>query len=327
MYQDLSNQTTMAQSLTIVYIAVEVVIGVLAIFGNTLVIWAVKVNPSLQDTTFYFIVSLAVTDLAVGVCVIPLAILLELKIHLYFHTCLFLCCTIIIFTNASTASLLAIAMDRYVRIKLPNRHRKVFTKKRIHLSISFCWTMSTIGALVPMFGWNNRPNLREEERNVLICNFPNVMSMDYLVYFCFFVWVLFPLFTMMALYVEIFYIVRQQMRKRVSNLHVNKSTYSRELKITISLVFVMGLFALCWLPISILNCISYFYPNIVRTNAFQPALYLCIVLSHLSSVINPIIYSLKIKKFKSTFIHIIKRHIPCSNVITEVSSTENTVEK
>lgn len=118
----MSNETAMAQSFTIAYIAVELVIGVLAIIGNTLVIWAVRVNPSLQDTTFYFVVSLAVTDLGVGVFVTPLAIILELKIQLYFHTCLFLCCMIIIFTNASTSSLLAIAFDRYVRVKFPNRY-------------------------------------------------------------------------------------------------------------------------------------------------------------------------------------------------------------
>ncbi|XP_056414237.1 adenosine receptor A3-like [Hyla sarda] len=323
------SNTTMTQSFTAVYLAVEVVIGVLSIIGNTLVIWAVKVNPSLQDTTFYFIVSLAVTDLAVGVLVTPLAIILELKIQLYFHACLFLCCMIIIFTNASTASLLAIAIDRYVRVKFPNSYRMKMTKKRIRLCICFYWILSAFGALVPMFGWNNRIHLGEEERNVLICNFPHVMSMDYLAYFCFFGWVLFPLFTMMALYVEIFHTLRKHMRQCVSNLHLNKSNYSKDYKITISLVIVMSMYALCWLPISILNCITYFYPNVVQTKGFVPALYLSILLSHLNSVINPIIYSLKIKKFKYTFINIIKRHtcILCRDDITDASSIENTLEK
>ncbi|KAM4044353.1 adenosine receptor A3-like [Anomaloglossus baeobatrachus] len=323
----MSNQTSMAESFTTVYCAVEAVIGVLAIIGNTLVIWAVRVNPSLQDTTFYFVVSLAVTDLAVGVFVTPLAIITELKIQLHFHSCLFLCCVIITFTNASTASLLAIAIDRYVRVKLPSSYRMVITKKRIRLSICFCWALSAFGALVPMFGWNNRANLGEEERNVLTCNFTSVMSMSYLVYFWVFCWVLIPLFAMMVLYVEIFLIVRKHMRQCVSNLNVNKSTYGKEHKITISLVFVMGMFALCWLPLAILNCISYFYPDVVQTNAFQPAVYLSIVLSHFNSAINPVIYSLKINKFKYTFINIIKNHILCKEEVIESSSTENTLEK
>ncbi|KAM3933135.1 adenosine receptor A3-like [Leptodactylus fuscus] len=323
----MSNQTAMAQSFTITYIAMEAVIGVLAIFGNTLVVWAVKVNPSLQDTTFYFIVSLAATDLAVGVFVTPLAIILELEIQLYFQACLFLCCTIVIFTNASTLTLLAIAVDRYVRVKLPNSYRMVITKRRIYLCIFFCWTLSAIEAMVPMFGWNNRTNRGEDGRNVLICNFPNVMSMEYLVYFWVFGSVLFPLFTMMVLYVEIFYIVKTHLRQCVSNLHISKANYGKEHKITISLVFVMVAFVLCWLPLSIMNCLTYFYPNVVQSDAFQPALYLSIVLSHFNSVINPIIYSLRIKKFKFTFINIIKRHVMCRDEITEASSTENTLEK
>lgn len=198
----------------------------------------------------------------------------------------------------------------------------MITKKRIYLCICICWTVSAIGALIPMFGWNNGTNLGGD----LKCNFPSVMSMDYVVYFCFFGWVLFPLFTMIVLYVEIFYLIRKHII-HVSSLHLHKSNYVKEHKITTLLVIVMGLFSLCWLPLSILNCISYFYPNVVQTNEFQPALYLSIVLSHLNSVINPIIYSLKIKKFKYTFIKIIKGHAMCKEKITEASSTENTTEK
>lgn len=117
----MTNQTSVADSLIIVYMAAEAVIGIFAIIGNALVIWAVKKNPALQDTTFYFIVSLAVADLAVGALVMPLAIILTLEIQMCFHACLFICCVIIIITNASILSLLAIALDRYMRIKVPNR--------------------------------------------------------------------------------------------------------------------------------------------------------------------------------------------------------------
>ncbi|XP_075054264.1 adenosine receptor A3-like [Mixophyes fleayi] len=322
----MSNQTSVTDSFTNMYIAVEAIIGVLAIIGNTLVICAVKLNPALQDTTFYLIVSLAVADLAVGVFVMPLAIILNLEIQLYFHTCLFNCCVIIIFTNASILSLLSIAADRYVRIKLPNRYRMLVTKKRIYLSIFLSWTLSAIGALVPMFGWNNRSSLGEEERSVLKCNFPGVMSLDYLVYFCFFIWVLVPLFTMVALYVEVFLIIRKHLKQNISVFQVKRSIYGKEYKTTISLALVMGLFVLCWLPISILNCINYFYPEVVQSDAFQPVLLLSIVLSHLNSVMNPIVYSLKIRKFKYTFLNIIHKYIICRDETVEVSSTENTFE-
>ncbi|CAI9586503.1 unnamed protein product [Staurois parvus] len=173
--------------------AAEAVIGIFAIMGNVLVIWAVKMNPALQDTTFYFIVSLAVADLAVGALAIPLAIILTLEIQMYFHACLFICCVIIIMTNASILSLLAIALDRYMRIKVPNRYRSVVTKKRTCVCIFLSWTLSAAGALVPMFGWNNRSRVKEEENSTFKCMFSSVMRFDFLVYFYFFWLGYFPL--------------------------------------------------------------------------------------------------------------------------------------
>ncbi|XP_018415253.1 PREDICTED: adenosine receptor A3-like [Nanorana parkeri] len=293
----MSNQTPVTDSL-ILYMVVEAVIGIFAIMGNTLVIWAVKRNPALQYTTFYFIVSLAVADLAVGALVMPLAIILTLEIQMYFHACLFICCVIIMMTNASILSLLAIALDRYMRIKVPNRYRNVVTKKRTSICIFVSWILSAAGALVPMFGWNNRSRLFDEENSNFTCTFPSVMRYDFLVFFCFFGWVLIPLFAMTVLYIKIFQLIRKHMKKNISGFQEKTFSYVKEHKTTSFLFLIMGLFAICWLPISILNCVTYFYPPVVQSGAFQPILFLSILLSHLNSVMNPIIYTLKIKKFK-----------------------------
>ncbi|XP_019812399.2 adenosine receptor A3 isoform X6 [Bos indicus] len=108
---------------SVTYISVEILIGLCAIVGNVLVIWVVKLNPSLQTTTFYFIVSLALADIAVGVLVMPLAIVISLGVTIHFYSCLLMTCLLMIFTHASIMSLLAIAVDRYLRVKLTVRSR------------------------------------------------------------------------------------------------------------------------------------------------------------------------------------------------------------
>ncbi|XP_023557515.1 adenosine receptor A3 isoform X2 [Octodon degus] len=105
------------------YFTMEAFIGLFAVVGNVLVIWVIKLNPSLRTTTFYFIVSLALADIAVGVLVIPLAIVISLSIPMHFYSCLFMCCMLLVFTHASIMSLLAIAVDRYLRVKLTVRNR------------------------------------------------------------------------------------------------------------------------------------------------------------------------------------------------------------
>lgn len=103
------------------YITIEVLIALISIPGNILVIWAVKVNQALRDATFYFIVSLAVADVAVGALVIPLAIIINIGPQIQFYSCLMVACPVLILTESSILALLAIAVDRYLRVKIPMR--------------------------------------------------------------------------------------------------------------------------------------------------------------------------------------------------------------
>lgn len=103
------------------YMGMEVVIAVSSVIGNVMVIWAVKINRSLRDTTFWFIVSLAVADIAVGALVIPLAITISMGLQTHFYSCLLVACTMLVLTQSSILALLAIAIDRYLRVKIPTR--------------------------------------------------------------------------------------------------------------------------------------------------------------------------------------------------------------
>lgn len=104
------------------YIGMEVLIAVASVIGNVMVVWAVKINKSLRDTTFCFIVSLALADIAVGALVIPLAITISIGLQTHFYSCLLVACTVLVLTQSSILALLAIAIDRYLRIKIPTRY-------------------------------------------------------------------------------------------------------------------------------------------------------------------------------------------------------------
>jgi len=103
------------------YIVIEVLIAVLSVCGNVLVCWAVATNSTLKTATHYFVVSLAVADILVGCLAIPFAVIVSVGIDLDFHGCLFLACFVLVLTQSSIFSLLAIAVDRYLAIKIPLR--------------------------------------------------------------------------------------------------------------------------------------------------------------------------------------------------------------
>ncbi|NXV42592.1 AA3R protein, partial [Uria aalge] len=287
-----------------IYIGTECLIALFATLGNILVIWVVKLNLTFQNTTLYFIVSLALADIAVGILVMPLAIVVSLGISIHFYTCLFMCCLMVVFTNASILSLLAIAIDRYLRVKVPTRYKIITRERRVWWALGLCWSLSLLVGLVPMFGWNRT----ESSFGFLNCQFTSVMRMDYMVYFGFFIWTLVPLLTMCALYAEIFYIIRTKLSQGTTNVRGAGSFYGQEFKTARSLALVLFLFAISWLPLCIINVISYFYPE---WQIPKSLMYLGILLSHANSAMNPIVYACKIKKFKTTYLLILRTYILC----------------
>lgn len=113
---------SMAQTGELVYTVLEVLIAVACCLGNLLVIWAVWTCGAMRrQPTFCFIVSLAVADFLVGAVAVPVAVLVDGQVITSFNGCLFLSCMLIVLTQASVHSLLAIALDRFLRVYIPLR--------------------------------------------------------------------------------------------------------------------------------------------------------------------------------------------------------------
>ncbi|XP_018610539.1 adenosine receptor A2b isoform X2 [Scleropages formosus] len=268
------------------YIAVELVIALLSISGNVLVCWAVAINTTLKNATNYFLVSLAVADIL-----------------------------------SSIFSLLAIAIDRYLAVKIPLRYNELVTGKRAREIIAILWILSFIIGLVPFLGWNKKHTVcrnmsspantsSTSQSCYLTCYFETVVDMRYMVYFNFFGCVLLPLLIMLAIYAKIFNVARKQLRQielKCINGENSHSLLQREFRAAKSLSIIVGLFAFCWLPVHILNCLTLFYP-VQKSNYIM---YLAIILSHANSAVNPIIYAYRIRDFRNTFRKIISSHFLC----------------
>ncbi|CAH2220129.1 adenosine receptor A2b [Pelobates cultripes] len=298
------------------YIAVEVIIAVLSIVGNVLVCWAVAINSTLKNATNYFLVSLAVADIAVGLLAIPFAITISIGFKTDFHSCLFFACFVLVLTQSSIFSLLAVAIDRYLAIKIPLRYKSLVTGKRARAVITIFWILSFGIGLTPLMGWNRLEDTcpAANSNNCTVpCLFESVVTMSYMVYFNFFGCVLLPLLIMLGIYVKIFMVARMQLRQielKCVNSENSRTTLQKEVNAAKSLSIIVGLFAFCWLPIHILNCITLFEPNFNKTKP-EWVMYMAIILSHANSVVNPIIYAYKIRDFRYTFRKIISKYLVC----------------
>lgn len=192
------------------------------------------------------------------------------------------------------------------------RYNSLVTGQRARGIIAVCWLLSIVIGLTPMMGWH-KPDKGVSDPclpGFMKCLFESVVDMSYMVYFNFFGCVLVPLLLMLGIYLCIFMAARHQlklMELKVVHGEKSRSTLQKEVQVAKSLAIIVGLFAVCWLPLHIINCFTLFCPKCERANLW--VMNVAIILSHGNSVVNPFIYAYRIREFRQTFHKIIHRYI------------------
>lgn len=202
-----STNETGPAPLSLPYVISEVLVAVVAVIGNALTITVFVLERKLRRRTNYYIVSLALADLLVGVFGIPFAILTSVGLPRPLWACLFMLSTLLVLCTVSIFCLLAVSVDRYWAILHPLRYSRVMTARIARRIILVCWVAGTLVGLLPVMGWYNTTNEYEE-----VCFFVEVMSYNYLV-FIYFATIVIPGLLMVVFYTHIYTVVLKQLRQ------------------------------------------------------------------------------------------------------------------
>ena len=129
---------------------------VLAIFGNAFVMYLIITRARLRVTTNWFVLSLALADLCVGLTYFPLLLissyLQEFPID---HTGLWFKLSHT-FLYSSSTNLCALTSDRFLAITMPLKHTVLMTKKRLLISLASAWITPLILFTLPsIFTYSN----------------------------------------------------------------------------------------------------------------------------------------------------------------------------
>lgn len=196
------------EAITTISVLSTVVLG--TIFGNVLVILGVFTHKPLRIVQNFFIVSLAVADLAVAILVMPLNVAYSTLGRWLWgkHLCKIWLTSDIMSCTSSILNLCAIALDRYWAITDPINYASKRTLKRVILQIAGVWIMSLIISSPPLLGWNDWPDEFTAETPCQLTSEPG-----YVVYSSFGSFFI-PLVIMTMVYIKIYIAAKQRFRRR-----------------------------------------------------------------------------------------------------------------
>ena len=279
------------------------IVNIMAISGNISVCYAVYRNQRLRSIINMFIVALAVSDLLISVCCMPLSVAILVQSRWIFGTtvCQLQGFVVFTFSLASLNTMGVIPVSRYFCVVKPTKYIVFFKKQRIVLYTAAVWCMALIGSVPPLIFQTGGYTFQPAKA---MCMYPFQTNIAYTVFIeCVFVAAPFTLITFC--YAKVFYTVSRSNRVFTQENNPEQLRANvEEAKVTKTLDLVMASFSLCWLPISIVD-----YIDAARGEPTLPRqVYLTYgFLVYLSSTINPFIYGATNRGFRREYKTILKK--------------------
>ena len=265
-----------------------------AILGNGLVCVACITSRELRSFTTTFIVSLAVSDILVGLVSMPVWISVQTtgepsRLNSPAVYTMWLCADIF-FGTASIMNLMFVSLDRLLAVTRPLQYQSIMNRRRITVAILFIWSYSIIIALVMLSKWPGYS-----------------LFVSITAFFG-------PLFIMIVAYCIIFKVAMTQARIiRVQveqyafsngDFHGNRDrsaeTFRQDMKAARTLSIIVGTFTLCWCPFFVILLLFVYCPP--QTCIFYPKVGSLVKWLHYgNSAMNPVLYACLNKRFRSAF--------------------------
>ncbi|XP_017003799.2 RYamide receptor [Drosophila takahashii] len=285
-------------------------ISIVAVIGNTLVIWVVATTRQMRTVTNMYIANLAFADVIIGLFCIPFqfqAALLQ-SWNLPWFMCSFCPFVQALSVNVSVFTLTAIAIDRHRAIINPLRARP--TKFISKFIIGGIWMLALLFAVPFAIAFRvekltERFRENNETYNVTrpFCTNKN-LSDDQLQSFRYslvFVQYLVPFCVISFVYIQM--AVRLWGTRAPGNAQDSRdiTLLKNKKKVIKMLIIVVVIFGLCWLPLQLYNILYVTIPEINDYHFISIVWFCCDWLAMSNSCYNPFIYGIYNEKFKREF--------------------------
>uniref|UniRef100_A0A3B3TI13 Pyroglutamylated RF-amide peptide receptor n=2 Tax=Poecilia TaxID=8080 RepID=A0A3B3TI13_9TELE len=299
------------------FVIMYVVIFVLALAGNSLVIYIVLKKRAIQTATDIFICSLAVSDLLITFFCIPFTLLQNISSEWFGGV---LVCKTVPFvqTTAIVTGILTmtcIAIERYQGIVFPLKMRRQYSSKRAYKMLGLVWMASVIVGSPMLFVQQLEVSVKYDflYDHYHVCCQESWSSLTYRQAYTTFIMValfLLPLAAMLFLYTRI--AIELWIRKRVGDASVLNTMNHREIAVKMMVTIVL-LFTICWAPFHTVHMLFEYNDLEKKYDGVTLNMIIAIVqaIGFFNSFNNPIVYAFMNENFKkscvSTLSHCLRK--------------------
>ena len=255
--------------------------SVIGTLGNSLVLLAVYNLKNHRKIPDLFITSLASSDISVCALFLPLMIFSLSDGAPYRPTDQY----VILYSAksflghasmvASATNMFAVTVDRVIAIRFPFKYVNVMTTRNTLAAIVVVWLVAlTFGALYA--------------RNFISTSYVRTHNLS-------------MLFTTLIMYIYIFFAAKRQ-ENRVQNIPVGP-TVAAEKKVAKTIFIIVGTYILCWAPLFLFPA---FVHPLRNPLLFRKGFLGIQILLAINSAVNPYIYCLRSKKYRTAFCKILR---------------------
>ncbi|XP_052070574.1 allatostatin-A receptor-like [Mytilus californianus] len=285
-----------------VHLAVSIIFGIVVLvgfLGNLLVIIVVWSNTQMQNTTNILIVSLAFADLSFIIFCVPFTATKYVMSTWPFGTlwCKISSYLMYVCAFASVYTLVLMSLDRYLAVVHPITSMKIRNRRNANFLVVLTWIV-ILGSNLPAAFEFHVLEYKFYESNRSTCILEQNFSVARRFHGCFFAFgYVLPLTLICVLYgfmlKRLLYGVVPGGSQRAESIRSKK-------RVTKMIIIVVGIFALCWLPIQIMFLVQYF--GHFEANPITFGIQMTAnCLAYMNSCVNPILYAFLSENFRRSF--------------------------
>ena len=267
-----------------------------SIILNTVTIYAIYKTSAIAKTLKTLLLSLAISDVAVGLFSQPLYTFSLINwLRLRNSGCITKEVATIsgyLFSTASFLGVVAVSVDRFLAVHLHLRYQELVTHKRVVVVVIGKWLCSAFVSLIALWGLPSARNITESV----------VAAFGFIITF--------------VVYTRIYLTVRRH-KNQIHSMQVQEVAHSDEIKhfivlikSTVSIFYVYLLLLICYLPFFICKAVIRIYGSSIALKQF---LLYSSTLIFLNSSLNPVIYCWKMRHVRHAIVNILRKMSRTSN--------------